>query len=255
MYFVTNRFSSLVHIELEQKMHLGTQLEVHLDSDKKVMKIYTGAMTVPRQHKPNTRWTILCALSTQSNHTCKDHRQSCSFVKPYARHTCKGFLGSKCGRYERGRSGGKEVGTKRFGAPEDRWSVIIGNEVRPRPNAEKRAQKKRYMVQYDGEMKTEMVGMAQGATALRSVIALKCEKRQAYCCDGKATCSRDRTKQYYTMKNGKHAKSGVRWEEHVSTTMKHRKRHLRAKRGNMKGMLKTEDGRKCMTNHISLKRI
>lgn len=99
-------------------------------------------------------------------------------------------------------------------------------------------------------MKTTVIGIALAATALTTVNALKCEKRETgplvswegHLAEG------DGRKQNYAMKNGKLGKSEKRGEEYDFYECEAPEGFAKSDDKNKFGVIKTKDGKKCLTN-------
>lgn len=101
-----------------------------------------------------------------------------------------------------------------------------------------------------GKMKTTIVGIALAAAAVTSVNALKCEKREtgplvsweAHLAEG------DGHKQNYAMKYGSLVRSKERGEEYDFYECEAPEGFAKSDDEKMYGVIKTKDGKKCMTN-------
>ena len=101
-----------------------------------------------------------------------------------------------------------------------------------------------------GKMKTTIVGIAVAAAAVTSVNALKCEKREtgplvsweAHLAEG------DGRKQNYAMKHGSLVRSKEGGEEYDFYECEAPEGFAKSDDRNMYGVIKTKDGKKCMTN-------
>lgn len=105
-------------------------------------------------------------------------------------------------------------------------------------------------------MKTTIVGIAVAAAALTTVNGLKCEKRETGPLVSWEThlAEGDGRKQNYAMKDGTLVRSKEGGEEYAFYECEGPEGFAKSDDWNMYGVIKTKDGKKCLTNSYIWKR-